>query len=304
LMYEQSHGVQLTDEEEDIYEHGFLRFGVTPRQFSMLLRQNPQFIDFKPGEVIVIQGKPVDRVMYVVHGTCIAKHYPSMTSAFEAHQDAFLGELEPKSWRAVYVGVNDSPKTTEQMDQEEETWLIENASSVAKRARCRKNDDIRTMLSEEKARMGRRTQLMIGSAWENQITAGPEGCRILAWPLGSFAYAVGSDEKLCGAMEKIDEMSTAAKFVSGASNVAVDGYRDILEGTLCDGVVHAKERHALSRYRTRHGINDATHTRILTEIGWTNDEFIQGVQAHRWGWLRQVGLGFLCVRLLTQQCSK
>jgi len=304
LLHEQSHGVQLTDEEEDIYEHGFLKFGVTPRQFSMLLHRNPQFIDFEPGETIVIQGQPVDRVMFVVHGTCIGRHHPCETCALEFHQDVFVGELEPKSWRASYTGIEDMPKTATQVDQEEETWLIEHASSVAKRARGRKTDDIRSMLSAEKARMGRRTQLMIGSAWENQITAGPEGCRILAWPLGSFAYAVGSDPKLCEAMEKIDEVGLASKFVAGASSVALEGYKDILDGTLCDGVVHAKERHALNRYRTRHGIDDASHTRILAEIGWTEAEFSNGVRADYWGWLRRIGLGFMCGHLVARQCSE
>merc|ERR1712039_519734 len=147
------------------------------------------------------------------------------------------------------------------------------------------------------------TQLVIGAAWEHQITAGPEGCRILSWSLGAFACVVGSDPRFCDAMEKIDEMGLASKFVAGAGNAALEGYKDILDGSLCDGVVSPKERHALSRYRTRHGIDDATHSRILTEIGWTDAEFTDGIQAYRWGWLRRLGLGFLCGHLVSRQCS-
>merc|ERR1712217_923528 len=152
-------------------------------------------------------------------------------------------------------------------------------------------------------RIGRRTQLVIGAAWENQITAGSDGCRVLSWPLGAFAYAVGSDPELCRAMEKIDEVGLACKFVAGAGNAALEGYKDILEATLCDGIIMPKERHALSRYRTRHGIDDATHTRILTEIGWSEAEFVQGVQSTRWELLRGIGLGFLWGNLVTRQAS-
>jgi hypothetical protein len=38
LLRERNHGLHLTDEEEEIYEHGFQSHGVTPRQFTKLLK--------------------------------------------------------------------------------------------------------------------------------------------------------------------------------------------------------------------------------------------------------------------------
>ena len=44
LLHEQNHGLHLTDEEEDIYEHGFQSHGVTPRQFAKLLKASLFYI--------------------------------------------------------------------------------------------------------------------------------------------------------------------------------------------------------------------------------------------------------------------
>merc|ERR1711870_22693 len=183
-------------------------------------------------------------------------------------------------------------------NEEENAWLIDHACSVAKRVRGRNNSDIRAMLNEANRKVGKRTQLIVGGAWENQMTAGPEGCRVLSWPLWSFAFAVGADQRLCDAMEKIDEMGLASKLVAGATNAALEEYKDILDGTLSDGRLDDKERHALSRYRTRHGIDDAAHSTVLREVGWTDAEFADGVQANRWQWSRRLAWGCLWCRSL------
>merc|ERR1719203_1528906 len=73
LLHEQHSGISLSDEEEDIYEHGFQRFGVTPRQFRKLLNAGARFVDYGPGETITDAGKPVTTILYVTHGSCISE---------------------------------------------------------------------------------------------------------------------------------------------------------------------------------------------------------------------------------------
>merc|ERR1712048_150917 len=103
---------------------------------------------------------------------------------FEYHQDVFLGELEPQVWRSEWEGTLETPKTKEELDDAEEAWLIEHAGTLAKRVRGRRAHDIRTMLGDSLDQRGTQcTKLVIGAAWENQTVAGPDGCRVISWPL-------------------------------------------------------------------------------------------------------------------------
>ena len=73
LVRENQHSTELTDEQEDIYEHGFQIHGVTPRQFRLLLNSGARFRDYDAGETIVELGKPVDKVIYITHGSCVGE---------------------------------------------------------------------------------------------------------------------------------------------------------------------------------------------------------------------------------------
>jgi len=283
LLREQHHGVQLSDEEEDIYEHGFQLHGVTPRQFVKLLHAGAKFVDYKPGQHIAEMDKPVDKVSYVVHGSCNAERLQDLT-VLEFHQDVFIGKLHPMRYRAEYTGNGVKMKEYEDQSGEnwEDEWLIESAEKSARRMR-RKRPDVRKLLADGiSEKVGHLTEIKAGSAWCSDIRAGADGCRVLEWPLGSFTCAVGSDEKLCSAMEQVDEMSLASKISAGSSRKALDGYKDLLELVILDGRIGPEEKHALHRYRTRHGVPDAAHFQMLSELGWSRAEFEDGILNSKW----------------------
>lgn len=282
LLLRESQGVKLSDEEEAIYESSFQRFGVSPRQFRLLLNAGAQFKDLAPGEVLVHGGKPVDRVMFVVAGTCRAEREQGLTY-LEYHQDVFVGELMPARWRAEYQGC---PVLFSQAEEEhdsdwEDEWLIEHAEASARRLK-RARPDSRRLLMDSMAQNVCLTKLQGGSAWAGTVRAGESGCRVLVWPLGLFTNTVGADDKLCKSMEKIDELGLASKISAGCSRKLLDTYRELLDLVVADGRIHPEEKHALHRYRSRHGIPDAEHFRMLEKLGWSQAEYDDGILNSKW----------------------
>ncbi|CAK8998526.1 Putative phytanoyl-CoA dioxygenase (Phytanic acid oxidase) (Phytanoyl-CoA alpha-hydroxylase) (PhyH) [Durusdinium trenchii] len=239
LLHEQNHGLHLTDEEEDIYEHGFQSHGVTPRQFAKLLKAGAKFQNYAPGERIVAAGDAVQRVLYVTEGTCVAERAAGVVN-IEYHQDVFIGTLWPKAWRSEFLGIpfTNEPNTNEDW---EDSWLIEQAEARGLRNRGT-SDDLHALLRsglEEKT--GPLTNVRAGSAWVSDVVAGPEGCRLLEWPLGVFSCAVGADESLCTAFQHVETMGLASKIVKGASRKALEGYKEILRATLSDNMIRPEE---------------------------------------------------------------
>ncbi|CAK9042811.1 unnamed protein product [Durusdinium trenchii] len=285
LLHEQNHGLHLTDEEEDIYEHGFQSHGVTPRQFAKLLKAGAKFQNYAPGERIVAAGDAVQRVLYVTEGTCVAERAAGVVN-IEYHQDVFIGTLWPKAWRSEFLGIpfTNEPNTNEDW---EDSWLIEQAEARGLRNRGT-SDDLHALLRsglEEKT--GPLTNVRAGSAWVSDVVAGPEGCRLLEWPLGVFSCAVGADESLCTAFQHVETMGLASKIVKGASRKALEGYKEILRATLSDNMIRPEEKMALDRYRARHGIPDGEHLQMLEGFGWSAEEFRCGMKTGFWSSLRQ-----------------
>lgn len=167
-------------------------------------------------------------------------------------------------------------------------------------------------------------QLVTLRSPESDNLADCESIQVIEWPLGSFACRVGSDESLCKAMENMFQpqsnrhrcfgknreilvdtwrpclrctLSLAAKISQGARGKALEGYSELLSLVVRDGIVDPEERQALSHYRARHAVPDTEHWRMLDELGWTLEEFDQGVlkshhqklctsrQASFWHWL-------------------
>jgi len=293
LLREQHSGISLSEEEEDIYEHGFQRFGVTPRQFQKLLSAGARFVDYAPGETLAEFGKPVDRVFYVTHGTCLGENGAAGCVVIEYHQDVFIGELHPRRWRADYLGCGVAVQACQEQDRREQdqreqddlledAWLVEHAAASAGRRRGRSREMRNILLAGLEERSGSLTRLCTGSAWQSTIKAGPTGCRILTWPLGAFTCAVGAEEKLCQAMEQADEMGLASKICAGSSRKALDGYLELLQSCASDGQFQPAEKHALHRYRARHAIPEAEHERMLGELGWTKAEYEDGILNSKW----------------------
>jgi hypothetical protein len=67
--------VTFTEEEHYLYEHAFMPFGFTPKQYSALIKHAPPVRhEFKPGELVVTEGMPVTAIDYVVAGSLGIEH--------------------------------------------------------------------------------------------------------------------------------------------------------------------------------------------------------------------------------------
>eukprot|EP00933_Yihiella_yeosuensis_P057778 TRINITY_DN5783_c0_g1_i1.p1 TRINITY_DN5783_c0_g1~~TRINITY_DN5783_c0_g1_i1.p1 ORF type:complete len:475 (-),score=83.34 TRINITY_DN5783_c0_g1_i1:32-1456(-) len=282
LLRERGHGIHFTDEEEDIYENGFQRHGVTRRQFKALLNAGARFKDYGPGETMTEKGEPVNKVIYIAQGTCMAEHVEGVT-LFEVHQDVFIGELQPNLWRAECMGCGDMYTSAKEEDGDaEDAWLIEHVEAMAKRSSGR-GRDVRKMLSDGLTeKVGTSTKLAAGTAWMNSYNAGDQGCRVLMWPLATFTCTVGNDAKLCEACEHMDKMGLASKISAGSSKKALDGYNELLALVIADGRIDPEEKHALHRYRARHAIPEHQHILMLQELGWDKSEFEDGIKESKW----------------------
>lgn len=284
LLLRETSGVRLSEEENDIYEHGFQNSEITPRQFRKLLDAGATVQEFKPGQVLVEIGKPVDKVIYVSHGSCRAEFMEGV-SVVEYHQDVFIGELQPKRWRAEYLGCGTSFKDVEADDEKErleEEWLLDHAVQNSN-TRRKVVKDLRQLLRAGLVeKLGSVTKLQAGAAWVSTVRAGDDGCKVLVWPLGTFTSTVAKDEKMCDAMEKLCTLGIASKISAGAKGKALDSYYDLLTLVVSDGKVDPQERHAMSRYRARHAIPDAEHARMLSKLGWSLEEYDVGVLHERY----------------------
>ncbi|CAE7022787.1 unnamed protein product [Symbiodinium natans] len=276
LVRENQHSTELTDEQEDIYEHGFQIHGVTPRQFRLLLNSGARFRDYDAGETIVELGKPVDKVIYITHGSCVGERGAGCV-CLEYHQDVFIGQLQPKAWREEYTGTGSEGSSdeneSESKESKEDDWLIEKCAARRKRS----PKDLRKLLEVGLAeRSGPTTKLQAGEDWKSTVKAGRDGCRALIWPIGRFSCTVGSNEALCKAMEHMCTLSLASKICAGAQGKALEGYFELLSLVVRDGIVDPQERHALSRYRSRHAIPDTEHWHMLDQLGWSLEEYDHG----------------------------
>lgn len=258
---------KFSEEEEKVYDEGFKRFGVTPRQFGTMLKTGSKYLDLGPGEVLAMAGTPVDKVVYVVRGTCEARHPQTKGLRMEYDMGIFVGSLEPEAWQEQFIA--EVAEATADMPHRQESG---GSAAVGKK----RTKDIRAMLEDLEDKMGSRTKLQDGENWQNNIVGGPEGARVLYWPLATFATMVGKDDDLAACMERIDEMGLTCQICAGARRMAVDGYNELLESAIYDGRIAPEERTSLERYRARYAIPEEDHNRMLEELGWTVEEFEYG----------------------------
>merc|ERR1711972_1124022 len=112
--------------------------------------------------------------------------------------------------------------------------------------------------------------------------AGPHGCRLMVWPERRLAVAVGTEEKLAEALQQVDAMGLASKISAGCGRKNLEGYKELLELALANGIFDPMEKKALHRFRARHRIPDTEHLRILKELGWTQEDYEDGMLNTKW----------------------
>lgn len=300
VLRERMH-VTMDEETEEIYNNSFQKFGVTPRQFAMLLKAGPAYKDYEPGEIISKHGEPVNKVRYLVSGSC--RSVKSGTAMMDYPVGVWLGTMLPERWVAEHRG--DGKKLEEMAEKEAkekeafeakqrsdrnlEQWLRDKANVPSKadgvkpeRATTRERRDMSEILEEGlKERLGNLTAIAVGATWKTTVEAGDKGCRVMEWPVGTFVNAVGSEEKLAEAMKKFNEHSLAAKISSGTSQFQVDSYKDLMACCVADGVLDPAEKMALLRFRQRNSIRQETHLQVLESMGWTEEEYDAGILQHK-----------------------
>merc|ERR1712187_375401 len=78
-------------------------------------------------------------------------------------------------------------------------------------------------------------------------------------------------------MGKRETMSRVAGSILRRRSVSVPiRYKEVLQTALTDGVIEPSERHFLAQHRLRHKVSDEEHALALTELGWTEEDFLRG----------------------------
>jgi hypothetical protein len=63
------------------------------------------------------------------------------------------------------------------------------------------------------------------------------------------------------------------------SDGCMSSYEQLLALVVGEGIVHPMERQLVTKYRSKHGINNEAHRRILASLGWTECEYENGCRA-------------------------
>ena len=75
--------------------------------------------------------------------------------------------------------------------------------------------------------------------------------------------------------------SVRVKLKRFAMNSYRQAYHTLLEGCLADGIVSQIERKYLNDFRSEHNIAYEEHTKFLSELGWSLDDFQRGYKCDK-----------------------
>ena len=71
----ESQPVAMSHDEHDLYDSVFLPYGFTPRNFAQLLTEGQcKWVEFKPGDLLAVEGDPVRHVAVILQGTVDVLH--------------------------------------------------------------------------------------------------------------------------------------------------------------------------------------------------------------------------------------
>ena len=88
LLTSERGSLTLSAREHELYERGFMRYGVVPRDFSTILkRTRPAWREVRPGELIVSQGAPMPTIWFLVSGSVEVVREGEIGYTIEPDQD-------------------------------------------------------------------------------------------------------------------------------------------------------------------------------------------------------------------------
>jgi hypothetical protein len=89
---------------------------------------------------------------------------------------------------------------------------------------------------------------------------------------------LNSNSEFGHALRTVLTQSVVQKLADVGSTNAVDKYTTLLSACAADGVVNEMEKKLLRDYASSHHINEDMHNACLQNIGWTPEEFHQGMK--------------------------
>lgn len=120
-------------------------------------------------------------------------------------------------------------------------------------------------------------------------------CRTLAWvwchcvvcdmvmcrvqPQEYLLEILNSNSEFAHVLRTVLTQSVVQKLADVGSTNAVDKYTTLLSACAADNVVNEMEKKLLREYASSHQINETMHNACLRRIGWTPEEFHNGMKS-------------------------
>lgn len=106
-----------------------------------------------------------------------------------------------------------------------------------------------------------------------------EKCRALIWSSSDLSSLMSSDARLGEHIQQMWSCSLVDKVNDMMEQEQVSNYTLALGLVVADGYVAPPEKEALKLYRKQEQITDAVHEDALRSLGWTTEEFYNGVKS-------------------------
>eukprot|EP00930_Biecheleria_cincta_P097111 TRINITY_DN8883_c0_g1_i2.p1 TRINITY_DN8883_c0_g1~~TRINITY_DN8883_c0_g1_i2.p1 ORF type:complete len:222 (+),score=34.43 TRINITY_DN8883_c0_g1_i2:158-823(+) len=119
------------------------------------------------------------------------------------------------------------------------------------------------------------------SAWKRHFSwkCTAQRCRTLSLSRADFHRHVVATPKLREAATRMQSDDYGVKLCMLLTQNRLETYRKMMEMAVMDGNVDEHRRKALHEWRSRHKISDEEHLKLLSEIGWSAQEFDNGKRA-------------------------
>jgi len=247
VMLEQK-PLKLEEEEESLYEKGFMPHQFTPRQFKKL-KGNARFENFAPGEKIVTKGHSQTEAAFVMKGSVEVKdEEDTILDCVEAPPGGWLGKLwlsnksfeENRRWPSSAFA-RDNVRIC-WMNQRQFSSAVEKSPDLIRKANLLEISDLQSKLKHT-----------------------------------ASLRRVDEEAKKV----QIDALKISLK------EHIFDSYKMMVQLAVADGRLTSEELDKCNEYRKRFGITQEQHEKALEEAGWGNVPFKAGTVAPgkrmKWG---------------------
>jgi CRP-like cAMP-binding protein len=280
LLAERAEVSHMDPNETRLYEAVFAKLGLDPVEFLRLIRLAERRI-VKSGTAIAMAGKPQQDMYLIVDGGADVLHKEGRrVGSVTSHQfvgsmafQRFLNALHTQEYEETINGgglkalmvpqaphaLSNSNQVT--AEQEEDTDGVEGDTTPTPEARGSNSSYIGDLAKECRSRFTVQTT---------------ENCSVYVWDFHLLAAYLMDHPAEANAINTAIAADLTRKL--NQSRAPKEAYRQLLDSTLKGGEILPLEKKKLKLYRDKHHISVKQHDSMLKDLGWTGNDFANGIQ--------------------------